>query len=211
MFGRKGKDDGKQRANVSAPDSAPGWDAITQHVDRLFPGVESVHWATARGVALGDPLQGIDAYRGANWWQYVTYGLTELFSKDSENRDVSGWGYELTMRAPADGPTPPEWPFGVLLSLAGLTQERQIVFGQNHRLQTGHPLAGLATKLTAIAFTRDPLLGAIDTPHGQIQFLLVVGITEEELTTMKASSTASVLEELAKTTDLVTDPRRAPV
>ena len=63
------------------------------------------------------------------------------------------------------------------------------------------------THASAAAFTLDPLLGAIDTPHGRTQFLLVVGITDEEVIRMKASSTAAVLEQI---TDLVTDPSRAP-
>jgi hypothetical protein len=41
-------------------------------------------------------------------------------------------------------------------------------------------------------------------------FLLVVGITTEELECMKASSTAAALEDLARTGALVTDPGRAP-
>ena len=205
MFGKKGKDPTPPEAD----DSAPGWDAISEHVGRFFPGVEPVHRAAARGVALGDPLQGIDAYLGPKWWLYVTYGLTELFLKESEDPNISGWGYELTMRAPIDGLDPPKWPFGVLFSLAKLTQEETMVFGPGHRLETGHPLAGVPTRLTGVAFTRDPLLGVIDTPHGTMQFLLVVGVTSDEISKMKASSTASVLDELARTNDLVTDPGRA--
>jgi hypothetical protein len=140
----------------------------------------------------------------------VTYGLTELFTKESEDREWSGWGYEFTMRVPLAS-EPPDWPFGLLASLAKLTRNDGTVFGSGHRLQTGHPLAGLPTRLTAVAFTLDPELGAIDTVHGRVEFLLVVGITTEELDRMKASSTAAVLEELATSTNLVTDPSRAPV
>jgi len=40
-----------------------------------------------------------------------------------------------------------------------------------------------------------------------MEFLLVVGITQDELNRMKASSTAEVLEQI---TGLITDPARAP-
>jgi len=163
--------------------------------------------APTRGVALGDALDGISAYRGSDFWHLVTYGLTEVFSKSSDDPNVSGWGYEFTMRVPRTEGDPPQWPFGVLLSLAKLTQAGGRVFGQGHRLQTGHPLAGLPTRLTAVAFTLDPLLGELDTPHGRMQFLLVVGITDDELSRMKASSTAAVLEQIP---GLVTNPTRAP-
>ena len=113
------------------------------------------------------------------------------------------------MRAPISDDVP-EWPFEVLASLARLTQSEGMVFGSGHRLQTGHPIAGLPTRLTAVAFTLDPELGSIDTPNGRVDFLLVVGITTEELERMKASSTAAVLEALNRSTGLVTDPGRAP-
>jgi hypothetical protein len=193
---------------VVADDEAPGWDAITEHVEKFYPGQEPVHRAMA-GTVFGSPLDGLSAYRGASWWYFVTYGLSELFTKESDDKEWSGWGYELTMRVPL-AEEPPEWPFGVLVSLAKLTRNDGTVFGSGHRLQTGHALAGLPTRLTAVAFTLDPELGAIETPHGRVEFLLVVGITTEELERMKATSTAAILDELAASSLLVTDPNRAP-
>ncbi len=191
MFGR-----GKSRPPSNSPDeAAPGWDAITSRVETFYPGVEPVHRGMNPGVAFGSPLQGLSAYRGPSWWHLVTYGLTELFAKESEDAEWSGWGYELTMRTPLSEAAP-DWALGVLASLAKLTRADDLVFGAGHRLQTGHPLAGLPTRLTAVAFTLDPQLGAITTLHGKVEFLLVVGITTEELERMKATSTANVLEEL---------------
>jgi len=187
---------------------APGWDAITERVESIYPGVEPAHRGMNPGLAFGSPLEGLSAYRGPNWWHFVTYGLTELYAKESDNPALSGWGYELAMRAPVSE-VAPEWPFGVLASLAGLTQSKGIVFGSGHRLETGHPLAGLPTKLTAVAFTLDPQLGSIDTPHGKVDFLLVIGITTDELARMKATTTAAILEDLQRSTALVTDPSRA--
>ncbi|HEX3508198.1 MAG TPA: suppressor of fused domain protein [Candidatus Dormibacteraeota bacterium] len=178
-------------------------------MESVYSGIEPVHRGVNPGVAFGSPLQGLSAYRGANFWFLVTYGLTELFQKESDNPTLSGWGYEFTMRVPLT-PEPPDWAFGVLTSLAKVTRSNQMVFVSGHRLQTGHALAGLPTRLTAVAFTIDPELGAIDTPNGRLEFLLVVGITTEELESMKATSTAAVLNELADSISLVTDPGRAP-
>jgi hypothetical protein len=77
-------------------DEAPGWDAITAHVERSYPGQTPSHRAMA-GTVFGSPLDGLSAYRGPSWWYVVTYGLTELFTKESEETEWSGWGYELTM------------------------------------------------------------------------------------------------------------------
>ncbi len=192
----------------SEDDAAPGWDAIRDRVETFYPGIEPVHRAIPPGVAFGAPLQGLSAYRGPSWWYLVTYGLTELFIKESDDPEWSGWGYELTMRTPLSEATP-DWAFNVLAFVANLTQKEKIVFGAGHRLQTTHPLAGLPTRLTAVAFTLDPQLGAISTPHGKVEFLLVVGITTEELEQMKATSTAAVLAELDTSIHLVTDPSRA--
>ena len=67
--------------------------------------------------------------------------------------------------------------------------------------------AAIETAVEAVA--EDPQLGFIDTSHGRVQFLQVVGITDDELAQMKASSTAEVLAELGASSPLlVTDITR---
>lgn len=64
--------------------AAPGWDAITGVFDTLYPGIEPVHIGYTPGLAFGSGLQGCSAYRASDHWHYITYGLTELWSKDPE-------------------------------------------------------------------------------------------------------------------------------
>jgi len=65
------------------------------------------------------------------------------------------------------------------------------------------------TRLTAVAFTDDPDLPAVDTPNGRASFLRVVGITDAELEEMKGTSTAQVLARLADHDPLLTtNPER---
>src|SRR4051812_23133231 len=99
---------------MGAETEAPGWDAIEQALARLYPGQEPMHWATKLGVALGDALQGISAYEAADHWHYVTYGLSELFVKESETPETSGFGYEFTLRIARTSDAPPAWPAGLL-------------------------------------------------------------------------------------------------
>lgn len=96
--------------------NAPGWDAIDTALRRVWPGQEPLHWGTAH-LPDQDGLYGISAFRTHTTWTYVTYGLTELFTKVGDDPSTSGWGFELTMRVPADGPEPPRWPRALLARL----------------------------------------------------------------------------------------------
>ncbi len=88
---------------------APGWDTITNAVGAMHPGVEPLHFAMASGVRLGAPLDGISAYRAIDHWHLVTYGLTELFFKESDDAELSErwealsrcpWTFEVAILPP---------------------------------------------------------------------------------------------------------------
>lgn len=88
---------------MATTDAAPGWDAIDAALARLYPGVEPWHVAPDVPTRLGgdDPLHGISAYRRDDpvpHWHLVTYGMSELYEKVSDDPDYSGWGFELTLR-----------------------------------------------------------------------------------------------------------------
>ena len=69
---------------------APGWDAITEEFDRVYPGqTKPLHYAAIVPYMLGgdDPLNGISIYDGGDFWHFVSYGLTELYDKESEDKE----------------------------------------------------------------------------------------------------------------------------
>ena len=195
-----------------AHDNAPGWDAIEATVtERLAVFEEPLHWST--GVLPGqDGVYGVSAYRVPGSWFFVTFGLTELYEKESDDAAVSGWGFELTMRIPrADGEAqPPQWPLTLLARLGEYVFSSASPFGPGHRLDPGGPITGTTdTRLTAVAFTADPELPSITTANGSVEFLQVVGISSAELEQMQQSTTAAVLKDLAdQNPHLVTDPAR---
>ena len=195
-----------------AHDNAPGWDAIEATVtERLAVFEEPLHWST--GVLPGqDGVYGVSAYRVPGSWFFVTFGLTELYEKESDDAAVSGWGFELTMRIPrADGEAqPPQWPLTLLARLGEYVFSSASPFGPGHRLDPGGPITGTTdTRLTAVAFTADPELPSITTANGSVEFLEVVGISSAELEQMQQSTTAAVLKDLAdQNPQLVTDPAR---
>lgn len=194
-----------------ADEAAPGWDALEKHVqDRLGLEGEHVHWGS--GTLPGqEGLYGVSAYAVQDVWLYLTFGLSELFEKESDDIEVSGWGIELTMRVPRTAPTPPAWPLPVLAQLGQHVFVNGAPFAPGHRaggngLSTDDP----ASALMGLAFAEDPQLGQIITPNGHVAFVTAVGVTASELERMRSTTTDAVLDELrANGPLLVTDPARS--
>jgi suppressor of fused len=144
-------------------------------------------------------------------WHYVTLGLTELDAKVSKDAEWSGWGFELTMRVEAvDGERVlPEWPVMQLAQLAAYVDETGRILEEGHQVSLEAPVASDVPSIRGLAMARDPELGGIDTPHGAVTFVQVVGITADEANLLSRWSTKSFLEVLAKQTPLlVTRPER---
>ncbi len=190
-------------------DNAPGWDAIHLAVTRIVGQQEPLHWGT--GTLPGqDGVYGISAYRADGHWLLVTFGLTDLFdTTEDEDPDVSGWGFELTLRVPAAG-DPPAWSLRLLEQLGRYVYSGAKTLRAGHRLDPGGPITGKPdTRLTALAFTEDPQLSQISSPNGTVNFIAVVGITAAELAQMKTSTTEAVLADLRNRSPLlVTDVGR---
>ncbi len=196
---------------MTAADDAPGWDAL--HGALAAGGVDGapLHWDTGN-LPDQDGLYALDAFARDGHWLLVTFGLSELFEMVSDDPAVSGWGFELTFRVPrGDEDAPPPWARELLAKLGAYVFDQGKVFGDGHRLQPGGPITGREnTALEAVAFTTDPEVDGFDGPLGRVELLTVVGITDDELGRMQASSTRAVLDELRETSPLlVTDPARA--
>lgn len=183
-------------------DEAPGWSAIDAALQRVYPGVEPKHLGTIIGWRLGgpDPLDGISIYQRDDHWHFVSFGLSELYEKESEDPDESGWGFEFTFRLarPAGETEPPIWAANFLQNLARYVFKSGNAFGPGHHVDLNGPisLADPDTAIRAITFTDDPELGVIDTPHGRLRFLQIVGLTLEEYGTIERWDAAGVLDAL---------------
>lgn len=72
-----------------------GWDAITAEFSRIYPGQDNPkHYGTLIKWMFGGngPLDGISIYDGGDYWHFVSYGLSELYDKECEDKEVSGYG-----------------------------------------------------------------------------------------------------------------------
>ncbi|MDF9843152.1 MULTISPECIES: suppressor of fused domain protein [unclassified Paenibacillus] len=180
---------------------ATGWDAIDEQMNRLYGEQEPKHYGALIPYSLGgkDPLQGISAYKAEKpypHWHFVTYGFSELYAKESSDPEYSGYGFELTFRLirNADEEEPPAWALNLLQNMARYVFSSGNIFASGHYLDANGPICLEAdTKLTALAFTDDSELPAIDTPNGRVEFLQMVGITADELEAMTTWNTNAFL------------------
>ena len=105
---------------------AIGWDAIDSVLLPIYGGREPRHYGTILPMMLGgnDPLQGISVYKNLlpePHYHFVTYGFSELYEKESEDPELSGYGFELTFRLACDASDPeepPRWPLNLLQNIA---------------------------------------------------------------------------------------------
>ncbi|MGC4120139.1 MAG: suppressor of fused domain protein [Myxococcales bacterium] len=190
------------KKKVEEPES-PGWDAIHGALRKVYGDTEPLHWGTVLPAMLGgnDPLDGISAYRsefgGRAHWHFVTFGYSELYAKESENKDVSGYGYEMTIRVvdPEAAKEPPKWVLSLLQNLARYVFRTGNAFGVGHHTTLNGPIAlERQTLLEAAAFVADPQLPGVDTPNGHVDFIQLVGLTDDEYDATKSWDTLKLLQ-----------------
>jgi hypothetical protein len=161
-------------------------DAIAEKLAVVYGPQEPKHWGTVMRYSEGgpDPLDGISAYSAENppHWHFVTFGFSELYEKKSKDKEVSGWGFELSFRVKRHREkAPPEWPLPLLQNLARYVFNNKTPFDHEHYIRWGGPITRLErTKLEALIFANDPLLREIDTPNGRLKFLSAIAITADE-------------------------------
>ena len=168
-----------------------GFDAISEKMKQLYPGQDGTYYGTIIPYSLGggDPLDGVEVWeseRGVPHWHYITYGFSELYEKENDTSDVSGYGFELTFRLKRSGEEqPPSWPVSLLQNLGRYIFSSGNVFSSGHYIDCNGPIAlETDTLLTALAFRVDPELGEMDTPNGRMAFLQAIGITGNEMEAM---------------------------
>lgn len=205
-------------------EDAVGWESLDKRIDAIYPKQEPRHLATVIKYMLGgpDPIDGTSIYDSDKQTFHrhlTTYGMSELYyNEKAAGGDFSKWGFEFTFRLKTenkDDPDP-EWIITLLNNLARYVFESGRWFDIGHHLSAGGPInpPGLETKIYGFVFTVDPELGVVNTPHGEVKFLQMVGITEMELARIQSSEdpnaeTMNLIEDLKKENPLlITDMNR---
>jgi hypothetical protein len=195
------------------------WEAIQAKLSAVYGGQEPKHWGTIMRYSEGgpDPLDGISAYKADDppHWHYVSFGFSEVGQKTSENKNVSGWGFELSFRLKR-GETakqPPEWPIVLLQKLARYVFNNRQPFDHEHYIRWGGPITKEeCTNLEAILFATDPQLGEVHTPNGKVNFLCAIAITSDEHQFAEENGPEKLLARLRKGNPLgIVDLKRRSV
>lgn len=168
-----------------------GWDAIDEAIKKVYPGQDSPrHYSTLISWQLGgnDPLDGISVYDGGDYWHFITYGMSELYEKESENLEYSGYGMEFTFKLKKadyeDEEKEIQCICGILQTIARMTFNNDEMFYANEYVYTGQK-QGIDYKqkslLTGLITIEDPQFKSMDTPNGKVDFVEFIGVTDAEL------------------------------
>ena len=170
---------------------APGWDAIEDAFLKLYPNqTNPKHYGTLIKWIFGgnDPLDGISIYDGGDYWHFVTFGLSELYDKKSENKDISGYGMEFTFKLKKDKYEDEEAEIkcicSILQSIARITFTNGELFKYNEYLYTGQT-EGIdvnnKSNITGFITIKEPLVDSVVSENGKTDFVELIGVTDGEL------------------------------
>ena len=168
-----------------------GMDAIDKEVNRVYPNeslytnyVPMIRW----DLGGPDPLDKVTIYDGGDYYKYVSYGLTELYDKESKDQTKSGFGMEFTFKLKKDSYKDEE---GELKNVVGVLQtlaKGTIVDGEIFKpyefvytSQTEVMDTEQKSNISGFIIVPDKELQSLDTPYGRVDFLALIGITAEEL------------------------------
>lgn len=184
----------KQKYNE---DDAVGWDCISHKLNEIYDSQQERHYATLIKYIFGgeDPLDGVSIYDN-NTQEFhrhlISFGMSELyFDPELAGKEFSKWGFEFTFRIKPYSKdeefndyavSEPMWVIGLMNNLARYVFESGKWFEPYHFTPANGPIRlDTDTQIVGVAFIPDTQLDRIDTPHGEVIFLQMVGLTQDEL------------------------------
>lgn len=190
---------------------AVGWDCIDNALAGIYGEQQARHYGTVGKFFLvgKDPLDGFSIYDQDTpifHRHIISYGMSELYyDPEQAGEEFSKWGCEFTFRVvpftddddEENAKNEPHWAINVIQNLARYVFETGNYFDAYHFIPCNETIrSDTDTKLVGVAFAPDPQLGTIDTPHGKVTFLQLVGITQAELDWLWQYPKVSRCEEL---------------
>lgn len=169
-----------------------GVEAIEKTMKKIYPDKKQQidRFAVLQPWRMGgeDPLDIIDIYDGGEYFHFVTYGLTELYDKETNDPEYSGFGFELTFKLKKscieENEEEEQRCFaGILQAIARVSYKFGEIFGPAEYIYTGSDKGVNVAQDTLITgfVTKEDTMGTIDTPNGKVQFVELIGATDAEL------------------------------
>lgn len=155
-----------------------------------------------------DLIDGVAIYDNDNFKHLVSYGMSHLYyNEEAAGQEYSKWGLEFSFRVKpfeADGEDDPFWVIQLMNNLASFINETKVWFEEYQFLPLGGTIrAETETDIVGVAFINDIDLGEIDTPHGKVNFLQLVGLNSIQLKRLEDNSSKeevkAVLDEIRLT------------
>ena len=168
-----------------------GMEAIDNEVESVYPSntLHTNYVALERWDLGGtEPLDRVTIHDGGDYYKYVTYGLTELYDKESKDKTKSGFGMEFTFKlkkaAFKDEEKELKNVVGVLQTIARSTILNGEIFKPYEFVYTSQTEVmdtEQKSNISGFIIVPDKELESLDTPYGRIDFLAFIGVTKEEL------------------------------
>ena len=163
----------------------PGsWGYIEKRYDEIYLGKSKLNYGTIRKRKEGGAfLDGFNVYDLGEFWHYISFGMSEIYEKESENRDVSGWGYEYSFKLKkGNEDKAPQWVITPLQKLARYVYNQCLPFDEAHFIPFGSAIIpDLNENLNSFIFSFDPIIGVIDTPTGSLKMLEIYCISQKDI------------------------------
>ena len=209
----------KEYKNLFDEDDAVGWLEIDKVVEGIYGDQKPRHYAPPLHYMVGgeDPLDGVSIYDSQKdifHRHLVSYGMSELYyNEEAAGGEFSKWGFEFTFRLKPfdeDGDDP-TWVVNLMNNLARYVIKSGKWFEEYHVIPANGPIRLNSTdeiNIVGVAFVSDPELGKNQTPHGEVLFLQMVGLTANEMNRITSASSAydevkKVLDEMKTTNPLM--------
>ena len=199
---------------------SPGWQAIEDAFDEVYPERGEQHFGTAmhaRAVFGGDSyLDGYSVFDSPKGYKHiVTFGMTELYAnEDAFGGEWNGWGYEMTIKLKEENAEDCIWAMDMMSNLARYTFTTERYFEPNQYVKgNGDPLhIGTDSIISALLIVRDTEVKTQESVYGKTEFMQLVGITASEVEAIiEDRANVQKLINLMKADgneDLVTDMKR---
>lgn len=208
-----------KRRHEADPEWAPGWEAIDEVFDQLYPGQSPSHFATnmaSRAMFGGDQyLDGYSIFASPKGYRHiVTYGMSQLYYREeSFGGEWSRWGYEMTLKLVETDNESCMWALDMLGNLARYTfTQKQFFEPEQYVAGNGTSLCvGRESAITALVIASDTEAKGVDTVYGRLDFIQLVGVTQREFDAINGQrdNIRLLLERMREDNpDLVTDLNR---